>query len=190
MSATGSLGTLAGRIVAAHEMLDSMGVPHQFGGAIALAWYRNPRATTDVDLNVTVAPEDAAPVLGAFTHLGVSVSPADRELIHRDGQARLDWDGSYLDLFFATFELHREMAERSRWVSFGPVQMPILSPEHLIVCKVVFDRSKDWLDVEEMIAWGTEIDADETLGWVREILGEESEQYARLAALLERADDA
>jgi hypothetical protein len=34
----------------------------------------------------------------------------------------------------------------------GPVQIPILSPEHLIVCKVVFDRPKDWLDVEEMIA--------------------------------------
>lgn len=187
MSATGSLGALAGRIVAAHEMLDSMGVAHQFGGAIALAWYRNPRATTDVDLNVTVPPEDADPVLGALTHLGVSLSPADRALIKRDGQARLDWEGSYLDLFFATFELHREMADRSRQVSFGPVQIPILSPEHLIVCKVVFDRPKDWLDVEEMIGWGTTIDAGEVLGWVREILGEESEQYARLAALLERA---
>ncbi|MGD1057150.1 MAG: hypothetical protein ABR992_07020 [Solirubrobacteraceae bacterium] len=188
MSATGSLGALAGRIVAAHEMLDSMGVAHQFGGAIALAWYRNPRATTDVDVNVTVPPEDADPVLGALTHLGVSVSPADRALIKRDGQARLDWDGSYLDLFFATFELHREMAVHSRQVSFGPVRIPILSPEHLIVCKVVFDRPKDWLDVEEMVAWGTTIDEREVLGWVREILGEDSEQYARLAALFEHAD--
>jgi hypothetical protein len=190
MSATGGLGALAGRIVAAHEMLDAMGVTHQFGGAIALAWYRNPRATMDVDLNVTVAPADADPVLGAFTHLGVSVSAADRDLISRDGQARLDWEGSYLDLFFATFELHREMAERSREVSFGPVRIPILSPEHLIVCKAVFDRPKDWLDVEEMTAWGTAIDLGETLGWVREILGETSEQYARLAALLERTDAA
>jgi hypothetical protein len=188
MGATGSLGALAGRIVAAHEMLDSIGVTHQFGGAIALAWYRNPRATTDVDLNVTVAPADADPVLGALAHLGVTVSPADRALIERDGQARLDWDGSYLDLFFATFELHREMAERSRLVDFGPVQIPILSPEHLIVCKVVFDRPKDWLDVEEMIAWGTAIDAEQALGWVREILGEDSDQHARLAALLARAD--
>ncbi len=190
MSAIGSLGTLAGRIVRVHEMLDSMGVAHQFGGAIALAWYRNPRATTDIDINVTLPPEDADPVLGALTHLGVSVSPTDRDLITRDGQARLDWDGSYLDVFFAMFKLHREMAERSRQVSFGPVRIPILSPEHLTVCKVVFDRPKDWLDVEEMIAWGTAIDAGETLGWVREILGEDSEQYVRLAVLLERADAA
>jgi hypothetical protein len=151
-----------------------------------LAWYRNPRATTDIDLNVTVPPEDAGPVLGALTHLGVSVSRADRAAIERDGQARLDWEGSYLDLFFATFALHRAMAERSRQVSFGPVRIPILSPEHLIVCKVVFDRPKDWLDIEEMIAWGTAIDEAEVLGWVREILGVASEQHARLAVLLER----
>ena len=81
---------------------------------MALAWYRNPRATTDMDLNVTVSPEDADPVLGALTHLGVTVSLTDRALIKRDGQARLDWDGSYLDLFFATLDLHQEMAERSR----------------------------------------------------------------------------
>ncbi len=190
MSDTASLGALAGRIVAVHEMLDSMGVAHQFGGAVALAWYRNPRATTDVDLNVTVAPAEADPVLGAIAHLGVSVSPADRALIKRDGQARLDWAGSYLDLFFATFELHRAMAERSREVGCGPVRIPNLSPEHLAVCKVVFGRPKDWLDVEEMIAWGTTIDADEALGWVLDILGEDSEQYARLAALLERAPTA
>jgi hypothetical protein len=186
MSATGRLGGLAGRIVAVHEMLDSMAVAHQFGGAVALAWYRNPRATTDIDLNVTVAPENAAPVLGALAHLGVTVSRAGRAAISRDGQARLDWDGSYLDLFFATFELHQAMAEHSREVSFGPVRIPILSPEHLIVCKVVFDRAKDWLDVEEMIAWGTAIDADEALGWIERILGRASEQHARLAALLER----
>jgi hypothetical protein len=167
-------------------MLDSMAVTHQFGGAVALAWYRNPRATTDIDLNVTVAPEDADPVLGALTHLGVTISRSDRAAIERDGQARLDWDGSYLDLFFATLDLHREMAERSPQVSFGPVQIPILSPEHLIVCKVVFDRPKDWLDIEEMIAWGTAIDEAVVLGWIEELLGSASEQYARLAALLQR----
>jgi hypothetical protein len=190
MSTTGSLGGLAGRIVAVHEMLDSMAVAHQFGGAVALAWYRNPRATTDIDLNVTVSPENADPVLGALTHLGVTVSRSDRAAISRDGQARLDWDGSYLDLFFATLELHQKMAERSHLVSFGPVQIPILSPEHLIVCKVVFDRPKDWLDVEEMIAWGTTIDEAEVLGWVEEILGDTSEQHARLKALLQRTHTA
>lgn len=184
MSGPSGLDGLAPRIAAVHEMLDSMRVTHQFGGAIALAWYRSPRATTDIDLNVTVAPEYAEPVLGALAHLGVSVSRSDRITIARDGQARLDWDGSYLDLFFATLDLHQEMADEARQVMFGPVQIPILSPEHLIVCKAIFDRPKDWVDIEEIIAWGTEIEGVAVLRWIERILGANSEQQGRLAGLL------
>jgi uncharacterized nucleotidyltransferase DUF6036 len=178
------LAGLASRIAAVHEMLDSMRVPHQFGGAIALAWYRSPRATVDIDLNVTVRPGDMEPVLGALEHLGVSVSAADRAAIARDGQARLDWDGSYLDLFCATLDLHEEMATRAREVDFGPVRIPILSPEDLIVCKAVFDRPKDWVDIEEMVSWGTEIDGGLVLGWIDRTLGAASSQHGRLVDLL------
>jgi hypothetical protein len=168
-------------------MLDSMRVAHQFGGAVALAWYRSPRATTDIDLNVTVAPDHAEPVLGAITHLGVIVTAADRATIERDGQVRLNWDESYLDLFFATLAFHQAMAGRAREVEFGPMRIPILSPEHLIVCKAVFDRPKDWVDIEEMIAWGMEIDSAEVMRWIEEILGQSSEQYPRLLTLLQPA---
>jgi hypothetical protein len=184
VSAAGRLDGLGAKIVAVHEMLDSLRVPHQFGGAIALAWYRSPRATTDIDVNVTLSPEEAAPVLGALTHLGVSIAPSDRVVIERDGQARLDWEGSYLDVFFATLELHREMATRSREVAFGPVLIPILAPEHLIVCKAIFDRPKDWVDIEEIVAWGTEVDEATVLRWVEELLGADSAQHERLAGLL------
>jgi hypothetical protein len=184
VSGAGRLDGLSSRIVAVHEMLDSMRVPHQFGGAIALAWYRSPRATTDIDLNVTLTPSEAKPVLGALSHLGVSVAESDRIAIERDGQARLDWDGSYLDLFFATLDLHREMAMRSREVTFGPVDMPILSPEHLIVCKAVFDRPKDWVDIEEIVSWGTEVEAEVVLRWIDELLGADSAQHLRLVDLL------
>ena len=119
-----------------------------------------------------------------LTRLGVTVTPEDRATIALDGQARLDWDGSYLDVFFATMDLHLEMAERSRLVHFGPVDIPILSPEHLVVCKAVYDRPKDWLDIEEMVRWGTAIEADEALRWVADILGDGSEQYRKLAAII------
>lgn len=177
-------GNLTPKIVSLHEMLESIGVPHQFGGAIALAWYRNPRATTDIDVNLTLPPEAAEPVLGMLARLGVTVTSEDQVAIALDGQARLDWGGSYLDVFFATMDLHLEMAELARVVRFGPVDIPILAPEHLVACKAIFDRPKDWLDIEEILRWGTEIDADRTLHWVGEILGPEAGQYARLAGLL------
>ncbi len=184
MSEPGRLDGLSFRILAVHEMLDSMRVPHQFGGAIALAWYRSPRATTDIDLNITLSPQEAEPVLGALSHLGVQVSESDRAAIDRDGQARLDWEGSYLDLFFATLDLHQEMAESARDVTFGPVGIPILSPEHLIVCKAIFGRPKDWVDIEEIVAWGTDVEEVTVLRWIDELLGAESFQHKRLGTLL------
>lgn len=183
MSGERRLDGLSSRILAVHEMLDSLRVAHQFGGAVALAWYRSPRATTDIDLNITLPPHEAEPVLGALAHLGVSVSPDDRAAIDRDGQVRLDWDGYYLDLFFATLDLHRDMAADAHEVQFGAACIPILSPEHLIVCKAIFDRPKDWVDIEEIAAWGTQVDKAAVLGWIDEMLGRDSAQYRRLAEL-------
>ena len=177
-------GDLFPKIVALSEMLGSAGIPHQFGGAIALAWYRFPRATTDIDINVTLPPAQAGPVLGLLGHLGVTVTEEDREAIDREGQVRLDWGGSYLDVFFATLDFHLEMAEHARMVRFGPLDIPILAPEDLIACKAIYDRPKDWLDIEEMLRWGTEVDADRTLHWVGEFLGPGAPQYARLTGLL------
>ena len=184
MTSSARLGGLVERIIAVHEMLESMGLRHQFGGAIALAWYRNPRATIDIDVNITTPPERADPVLGALTHLGVRISEVNRASIRSDGQARLDWDGSFLDVFFATLSLHEEMADRSRKVSFGPALIPILSPEDLIVCKAVFDRPKDWVDIEAMVTWGTEIHSTIVLAWVETLLGADSATYDRLRSLL------
>jgi hypothetical protein len=174
----------ASRIVALHEMLDSVGIRHQFGGAIALAWYRKPRATTNVDVNLTIPPSAADPVLGSLFLVGATVSAANMESVAKDGQARLSWQDSYLDVFFATMDLHQEMARQARRVQFGPVEIPILAPEHLIVCKAVYDRPKDWLDIEEMLGWGTEVDGREILKWIGDIVGPFSERAARLELLL------
>jgi hypothetical protein len=183
MSESHELSGLVARIADLHESLDSMHVRHQFGGAIALAWYRNPRATTDIDVNITIAPERANPVLGALRYLGVSVTDADRATIRADGQARLEWGDSLLDVFFATLPLHEEMASRARTVELAGKEIPILSPEDLVICKAVFDRPKDWVDIEAMFAWGTDLDVMLIDRWIVEILGPGSPAQKRLEAL-------
>jgi hypothetical protein len=175
---------MSARIVSLHEMLDALRVRHQFGGAIALAWYRNPRATTDIDVNITLPPERADPVLGALQHLGVAVTDTDRGAIVSEGQARLEWGESLLDVFFATLPLHQEMDTRARLVEFGPTLIPILSPEDLVICKAVFGRPRDWVDIEAMIEWGTEVDVEVVQRWITEILGARSQTSTRLRSLL------
>ena len=44
--------TFAQTVLAVHDHLIGAGVEHAFGGALALAYYAEPRATADVDVNV------------------------------------------------------------------------------------------------------------------------------------------
>ena len=69
---------------------------------------------------------------------------------------------------------------------FADGTIPILSAEHLVVCKVVFDRPKDWVDIDAMLAAGATVDAGEVLRWVGRIAGDDDPRYDRIAALLTR----
>ena len=176
---------LVSKILAVHELCDSLGVLHQFGGAIALSWYRDPRATTDIDLNITVDPGQAGPVLEGLRRLGVTVTSTDERLLARDGQARLDWHGTYLDVFLATLDFHRRIADQARLVALASGEIPIMSPEHLIVCKAIFDRPTDWIDIEAIVSWGTAVEWVEVWLWIDRILGPQSSARRRLESLVE-----
>src|SRR5438309_6347795 len=134
------------KVVALHDALKRARIAHAFGGAIALNYYAVPRATIDVDINVFVPPEGYDRVMAALSPLGVS-GARDREGVDRDGQCRADWGPNAVDLFFAFHELHEAMQRRMRVVPYPPGEIPLLCAEHLIVCKVTFDRPKDWLDL-------------------------------------------
>ena len=158
-----------------------------FGGALALAYYAEPRATIDIDLNVFVAadrfPEVAEPLAG----LGVGVdAPGVAERVQRDGQVRVWWDATPLDLFFAYDAFHDAAAVACRSVPFAEGRIPVLSAEHLTVCKVVFDRPKDWVDIEAIIELGTAVDVAEVLRWVGRLAGDDDRRYERIAAVLTR----
>jgi hypothetical protein len=159
------------------------GVPHAFGGALALAYHAEPRATIDIDINVFVPVEDVDRVLSPLRALGVEVDDAASG-IARDGQVRVMWDRTPVDLFFAYDPFHAAADRDAVEVPFADEVIRVLSAEHLTVCKVVFDRSKDWVDIDAMLAIGTSIDAAEVLRWVGRIVGDDDPRYDRIAAVL------
>ena len=177
--------TLAGRIMAIDAALCD--VPHAFGGALALAYYAEPRATVDIDLNVFVGAERFSVVATPLVELGVAADDPEVEaLVRHDGQARVMWDSTPIDLFFSYDAFHDAAREARRQVPFGEGTIPILSAEHLVVCKVIFNRPRDWVDVEAMVEAQSEVDPAEVLRWVARIAGDEAPRYNRIAALLTR----
>jgi len=102
--------------------------PHAFGGALALAYYAEPRATVDIDLNVFVGAERFSVVATPLVELGVAADDPEVEaLVRHDGQARVMWDSTPIDLFFSYDAFHDAAREARRQVPFGEGTIPILS---------------------------------------------------------------
>lgn len=158
-------------------------VPHAFGGALALAYYAEPRATIDIDLNVFVPVADAPGVIEQLRELGVT-GDAPADALARDGQVRLWWDRNPVDLFFSYDPFHDAARDAARTVPFADTTIPVLAADHLAVCKAVFDRPKDWVDIDAMLAAGAAVDPGEILRWVSRITGPDDPRFARIARVL------
>jgi hypothetical protein len=170
--------TLPQKILAVHDRLDEAEIAHAFGGALALAYYAEPRATEDIDINVFVAPAALPTVQNALAPLGVDGN-VEQVSLERDGQCRMWWGRTPLDLFFAYDALHDAMRRESRLQPFADSRLPILAPEHLLVCKAIFDRPKDWLDIEQIFVCAGDIDVAEIRTWLDRIVGAEDPRRQR-----------
>lgn len=181
---------LVDRVVGVHRALTRASLPHAFGGAIALAYHAEPRATRDIDVNVFVDPGAAAEALRALEAIGVTIDlEHDCDRARRDSQLRVRWGPVPVDLFFSTLEIHDDMRSRIHRVPFADIEIPILSAEDLAICKVAFDREKDWVDLHEMLEiQGEGFEAAYTLRWLDEILGADDPRTRRFRELLERGD--
>jgi hypothetical protein len=172
--------SLAEKVVALENVLGASDVPFAFGGALALAYYAEPRATVDVDLNIFAPPEAIDRVSAILGSLDITTSAAERRTVLRDGQVRLHWGMTPVDLFFAYDPFHYHAGERVRQVPFGDETIRILAPEDLLVCKVVFNRRKDWIDVEQMLLLTAgSLDIDDTRRWITRVVGDDDDRLAR-----------
>jgi hypothetical protein len=177
--------TLPARLIELHAALDAAGIPHAFGGAIALAYVTDdPRGTRDIDVNVFLPPDEAQRVLAALPH-GVAVTDQTVEAIERDGQTRLWWDSMPVDLFFDYHPVHVRAADHQRLVEFEGQMIPVLGPRELAIFKAVFDRPRDWGDLDRMAESGT-LEIAALRDALIEMFGADDARLARLADLEER----
>jgi hypothetical protein len=180
------MSVLAERLRAVHVSLTNAGFPHAFGGAIALAYCtEEPRGTRDLDVNVFVGVNRADEVLDSLPE-GVSVTKRDRAAAKRAGQVRVMWGDTPLDLFFDTHDFHREVADEIATVPFEDTEIPVLGCHALAVFKAMFNRTRDWADIEAMLDAGT-VDGRRVLATCVTLLGENDPSVVRLHGLLEES---
>ncbi len=173
---------LGDRLLALHDAFDLARIPHAIGGAIALGYCTlEPRGTRDLDVNVFVGPDRIKDVFAALP-TGVAISGLALEQAERDGQVRLWWEETPIDLFFSVLRFHDRVASEVRQVSFEGRSIPVLDCTALAVFKAMFDRPRDWVDIEAMVE-ARALDLGEASRWVTEIAGADSAAARKLAEL-------
>ena len=178
--------TLSERLLVLHGALEKAGVPHAFGGAIALAYCTlHARGTIDIDVNLFVPASEAKAALAALPD-AIAQREGLPDVIARDGQARVWWDEMPVDLFFDYAPIHAQAATHSRAVPFDGAEIPVLGPIELLVFKVMFDRSQDWADVDAVLEAGT-VDPQAVHAALQELLDPDDPRIERLADAARRA---
>jgi hypothetical protein len=177
------LSELVDKLFSIHDALAKEGIAHAFGGAVALAYcVEEPRGTRDLDVNIFVSASEAETVLASLPS-GVTVRKKDIATVRRDGQARLDWDGTPIDVFLNTIPLHDAVAASVVWVRLEGREVPMLDCASLAVFKAFFDRTRDWADLEAIALAAPEgIEAAATT--IAELVGREDPAVERLESLL------
>lgn len=149
-----------------------------FGAQAALIWGR-PRLTTDVDVTVQLGGVEPARLVATLeTHgfarrLQVTDAFVDQTrvlpLMHEPS-------GLALDIVLAGPGLEELFLSRAVHVDVAGVDVPFISPEDLIVTKILAGRSKDIEDVRGVLAErGDRLsvsDIDQVLAMVEDALGQ------------------
>lgn len=173
------------KVIELSDELEHRGLPYAFGGAISLNYHREPRSTLDIDVNVFVEPADGAVVVEALdSRFPVGDREHVRMQLRDEGQARTLWGATYVDLFLANTDFHASMARRVVREPFADVTIPVLSIEDLLICKLLFDRPKDWVDIDAVLrAEDARLDHGYITSWLDRFLPVDDPRHMRLADL-------
>jgi len=179
------MSELVEKLFAIHDALTEAGRAHAFGGAIALAYcVEEPRGTRDLDVNVFVDASEAESVLGSLSH-GIRVGKRDVAKVVRDGQTRLWWGDTPVDVFLNNTPLHDAVASAVVWVRLEGRDIPVLDCASLAIFKAFFDRTRDWADLEA-ISVATPEDIEDAATTIAGLVGEDDPAVERLKALQAR----
>jgi hypothetical protein len=182
------MSELVEKLFSIHDSLTEAGLAHAFGGAIALAYcIEEPRGTRDLDVNIFVDASQAESTLASLP-AGVRVRKKDVAKVLRNGQARLDWDGTPVDVFLNNVPLHEAVAGAVVWVRLEGRDIPVLDCASLTIFKALFDRTKDWADIEA-IALATPEDIEEAAATIADLVGEDDPAAEKLRAVLADLDE-
>ena len=162
--------SLERKIVGVHTILTGAALPHAFGGALALAFYTGePRGTRDIDVNIFLPVSKIDVVRSAFAKRIEFTDTQVADDLAND-QVRVFWEDTPIDIFFIVAEFHDDVMLGVEHHKFAKINIPVLGADALTVFKAMYNRTKDWADIEAMLEVNS-IDKSRVIGWLVRLVG-------------------
>ncbi len=152
--------------------MDAVHVNGAVIGGVAAAIHGSPRTTRDVDA-VMLLDEDE---LGKFIKSGedfgffprisqmASFAKRSRVLLFRHEPSQVA-----IDISIVTLPFEEEAVARAKRKKIGSVFVPLITPEDLIVMKMLAHRPRDFADVEAILESHAHLDFKRIRHWLGEI---------------------
>jgi len=118
-------------------------------GGLAVSTWSPPRATMDVDLLVLADTENLDHIVNALCEAGMG---AELRRGGFDDPVPFLIRADLLDIIVATKKYEREAVVESIPVNLAGREIPVVSPEYLIILKLKAGGSQDLADVRELLA--------------------------------------
>lgn len=118
-------------------------------GGLAVSAWSPPRATMDIDLLVLAKPEELDHLVEALRDAGMN---AELRRGGSDDPVPFLIRADCLDIVVATKKYQAETVEQSICVNIAGRDIPVASPEYLIILKLKAGGPRDLLDVRELLA--------------------------------------
>ena len=132
--------------------LESLRIAYAIIGGIANAVWGEPRATIDVDVTVAVDDDDllaTVPAIARSFRVPVSDPVA---FVQQTRVLPLDTaDGVRIDVIFALLPFELEAIRRAKDVTIADRTVHVVTPEDLILMKIISERPRDAADAEAIV---------------------------------------
>ncbi len=136
------------------KALESANIPYLITGALAVACYGAPRATADVDVMV-LRGANAGSLISHARSAGFGLDKRAekrvRQVLMHGGVATLTLPGEEFSVDLIAREGVPDLIKRARFFKIYGKELPVISPEDLIVEKLLVWRGADLTDVAQIV---------------------------------------
>ena len=159
------------------RLFDHLGIPYAVMGGIAVRVYGIPRPTHDIDFTASIPRPDLPAFYRAVEQLGYTVPEQYASgWVNRVAEMPvvkvrlyLEGNGVDVDLFLAESAFQEELLARRREEAIDDLKVWLVSPEDLILLKLLAHRPRDLSDAADILFVQGQLDLPHMRRWAEQL---------------------